>query len=77
MASDAISPFERLDAWQGSRTFVCEVYGVTDVFPKNEIYGITGQLRRAAVSVSVNIAEGAAKKGHENSVVTLISLWDL
>lgn len=50
--------FEDLDAWQESHLLAVEVYRVTRSFPQDEIFGITSQIRRAASSVSANIAEG-------------------
>jgi len=50
-----------LDAWRGGIDLVKKVYEATDGFPSHELYGLTGQLRRAAVSVPANIAEGAAR----------------
>jgi four helix bundle protein len=50
-----------LIAWQKSIDFVTEIYETTKTFPKDEIYGLVNQLRRAAVSVPSNIAEGAAR----------------
>ena len=54
-------PHERLKAWQGSAGLVTELYEVTGGFPLEERYGLTSQIRRAAVSVPANIAEGAAR----------------
>lgn len=56
-------PFERLSAWQASHRLALEVYRATQGWPREEIYGLTSQARRAAVSVAANIAEGAAKRG--------------
>jgi len=50
-----------LEVWKRSMTLVTTLYKVTQVFPKEEIYGLTNQMRRAAVSVPSNIAEGAAR----------------
>ncbi len=50
-----------LIAWQKATKFVSDIYGVTQRFPSDERYGITNQLRRAAVSVPSNIAEGQAR----------------
>lgn len=47
--------------WQVSMDLVNEVYILSSLFPKEEIYGLTAQLRRAAISVPSNIAEGAAR----------------
>ena len=49
-------------AWQKSMDFVVEVYRLTGKFPPEELYGLTAQLRRAAVSAPSNIAEGAANR---------------
>ncbi len=50
-----------LDVWKRSVELVTFIYEVTKTFPKEEIYGITNQIRRAAVSIPSNIAEGAAR----------------
>lgn len=53
--------FEKLQIWQIAMEIVKEVYILTKAFPKDEMYGITLQLKRAAVSVSLNIAEGSSR----------------
>jgi four helix bundle protein len=53
-----INSFEQLTVWQESQELAVLVYGLTKDFPKEEQFGITSQLRRAASSVSANIAEG-------------------
>jgi len=55
-------PHRNLLAWQKAMDLAVEIYEITKKFPKEEIYGLTGQLRRAAVSVPSNIAEGAADR---------------
>jgi four helix bundle protein len=50
-----------LVAWQKAMTMVTDIYRFTELFPKTEIYGLTAQLRRAAVSVPSNIAEGQGR----------------
>jgi len=55
-------PHERLDVWKKSIDFVVALYKATERFPKDEKFGLTSQLRRAAVSISANIAEGAARR---------------
>ncbi|MCA1613596.1 MAG: four helix bundle protein [Acidobacteria bacterium] len=53
-------PHKRLLAWQKGMDLVVMLYELTKSFPKEEIYGLTSQIRRAAVSVPSNISEGAA-----------------
>ncbi len=55
--------FEDLLVWQKAHVFVLCVYSLTEKFPKNELFGLTSQLRRAAVSIPANIAEGFKKQG--------------
>src|SRR5437899_9136197 len=55
--------YERLEAWQAAHQLVLLTYRVTKSFPREELYGLTSQLRRAAFSVAANIAEGSAKRG--------------
>jgi four helix bundle protein len=50
-----------LEAWQKARLLTKEIYQITRSFPKNEIYGLSAQMRRAGVSVVCNIAEGEAR----------------
>ncbi|HLO26383.1 MAG TPA: four helix bundle protein [Geobacteraceae bacterium] len=58
--------FQDLIVWQKAHELVLDVYRLTRKFPKEEIYGITSQLRRAAVSVAANIAEGFKKRGRND-----------
>ena len=59
----AAKSFQDLVVWQKAHSFVLEVYRITRDFPKEELYGLTSQFRRAAVSIAANIAEGFIKKG--------------
>jgi four helix bundle protein len=52
-----------LEAWKEAMDLVSSAYKVTQAFPKDEIYGLTAQLRRSAVSIPSNLAEGAARHG--------------
>jgi four helix bundle protein len=54
--------FEDLLVWQKAHSFVLTVYRTTGTFPKHEIYGLSSQFRRAAVSIAANIAEGFRKR---------------
>ena len=53
-------PHKRLLAWQKSMNLVVDIYELTKSFPRDEIYGLSSQVRRASVSVPSNISEGAA-----------------
>jgi four helix bundle protein len=53
--------YRDLIAWRKAMQLVSEIYSVTQAFPREELYGLTSQLRRAAVSVPSNIAEGQAR----------------
>lgn len=53
--------FEKLEVWKDARQFISEVYRITTGFPSNERFGLTDQIRRAAVSIALNVAEGSTK----------------
>ena len=56
-------PHYKLEAWKEAMALVSVIYRATQNFPKEELYGLSSQLRRAAVSIPSNIAEGAARQG--------------
>jgi four helix bundle protein len=56
-------PYERFEAWKVAHELALEVYRISDRWPTCERYELTSQVRRAALSVPTNIAEGAAKRG--------------
>ena len=67
-----------LDVWKESMVLAKEVYILTNSFPKEELYGITSQIRRSAVSIPSNIAEGAARSSDKEFIQFLyISLGSL
>jgi len=69
---------KELDAWKQAIQLVEEVYKVSSGFPKQETYGLTSQVRRAAVSVPSNLSEGAARNGDKEFINFLgISLGSL
>lgn len=53
--------FRNLKVWEKSHHLTLEVYGVTRLFPKEELYGLTSQIRRSSSSVPTNIAEGCGR----------------
>ena len=69
---------KELDVWKASIDLVIKIYSITKKFPNDELYGLTNQLRRAAVSIPSNIAEGAARKSSKEFIQFLhISLGSL
>src|SRR2546421_8847830 len=64
----AMRPHEKLDAWSLAMDFVVEVCRTTETFPREEKFGSTSQIRRAAVSVPANIAEGAARRSDKEFI---------
>ncbi len=60
--------FQDLIVWQKAHQFVLGVYRLSKAFPREEIYGLTSQFRRAAISVAANIAEGFKKRGRADKV---------
>ncbi len=55
--------FRELKVWQKSHGLALAVYKVTKVFPKEEVYGLTSQIRRSSTSIPANIAEGCGRNG--------------
>jgi four helix bundle protein len=55
----------KLNAWKEAVQLVKRVYEITDSFPQSEIYSLTNQMRRSAISIPSNIAEGAARAGNK------------
>ena len=64
--NDHIFYFEKLDVWQNARKLNKKVYEITKTFPKEEIYGLTNQVRRASVSICSNIAEGTSRQSSKD-----------
>jgi four helix bundle protein len=60
--SEPILSFRDLGVWQKGMDLVVECYRVSEGFPKSESYGLTSQLRRAAVSIPANVAEGKGRR---------------
>jgi four helix bundle protein len=58
--------FEKLEVWKDSKELVKKIYACTEQFPKAEIYGIVSQMRRAAISISSNLAEGSGRTNQKD-----------
>ena len=58
--------FRDLIVWRKAHEFVLDAYKISKTFPRDEIYGLTSQFRRAAVSIAANIAEGFKKRGQQD-----------
>ena len=65
---EPIRDFTDLLAWKEGHALVLETYSLTKKFPKEEIFGLVSQMRRAAVSVTSNIAEGYGRQGYKEKV---------
>lgn len=62
------SNFTYLIVWQKAHRFVLETYKYSSLFPREEVYGLTAQYRRAAISAAANIAEGFKKKSNKDKM---------
>ena len=60
--------FKKYDIWQLSHSLTLEIYKITSNFPKEELYGLTNQIRRASVSIPSNIAEGSARNSDKEFI---------
>lgn len=68
MTKKEIQTFEDLEAWQVAHELVLEIYRITKKFPKEELYGVVSQLRRAALSITSNIAEGFSRYHYNDKI---------
>jgi len=65
--------YRDLDVWREAMDLVVECYRMSGTFPKSEVYGLTGQLQRAAVSIPANIAEGQGRQ-HDREFLQRLSI---
>jgi len=56
--------FRSLRVWEKAHALTLELYKITSTFPRNELYGLTSQIRRGCASIGANIAEGCGKRGN-------------
>ena len=63
-----VMEYKDLDVWNNARSLVNEVYLITKIFPKEELYGLTSQMRRCAVSIPSNIAEGCGRRTSADTI---------
>jgi four helix bundle protein len=76
-----LNSYRKLIVWQKAMTLAKDIYTLTQSFPKEELYGLTSQLRRCAVSIPSNIAEGRGRGGDKEFIrflqIALGSLYEL
>jgi four helix bundle protein len=58
--------FKSLDVWREAKSLVLIIYKITETFPKHELFGLTNQMRRSAVSIPSNIAEGIGRRTNKD-----------
>lgn len=68
-----VNSYKELIVWQKSMELVVEIYRITSAFPKEELYGLISQMRRCAVSIPSNIAEGR-RRGSRNDFSRFLSI---
>lgn len=66
--SEKIKSFTDLKAWQEGHKLVLMIYECTKKFPKDELFGLTNQIRRAAVSITSNLAEGFSRRSNKEKI---------
>ncbi|MEK7547217.1 MAG: four helix bundle protein [Patescibacteria group bacterium] len=66
--NNKIKDFKDLNSWQEAHKLVIMVYETTKIFPREEIFGLVSQMRRAAISVTSNIAEGFGRQGYKEKI---------
>jgi len=62
METNRLFSFEKLNFWMELRTFIKDIYKITKQYPDEEKFGLTSQMRRSAISISSNLAEGTSRR---------------
>ncbi|MDD5031903.1 MAG: four helix bundle protein [Patescibacteria group bacterium] len=65
---DKIHSFTDLNAWKEGHKLILMIYGITKRFPKDELFGLTSQIRRCTVSITSNIAEGFSRQSYKEKI---------
>lgn len=68
MNNGQIKNFTDLNAWKFAHKLVLDIYQITKIFPKDEVFGLTSQIRRCAVSITSNIAEGFSRRSFKDKI---------
>ncbi len=63
-----MTAYKNLEAWKKAMKLITEIYLITKEFPKEELYALTSQIKRAAVSIAANIAEGAGRNYKKDTI---------
>ena len=69
----AYQKYTELEVWKKARQFAGQIYQITASFPKEEMYGLTSQIRRCAVSIPSNIAEGCGRQ-HQKETIQFLTI---
>lgn len=72
MENRKINSYKDLIVWQKAMDLVIEIYKLTEMYPKSELYGLTSQMRRCTISIPSNIAEGRRRRGDRDYMHFLI-----
>jgi len=73
MQNKELNSYKNLIVWQKAIELVVEIYNLTDKLPKSELYGLTSQMRRSAISIPSNIAEGR-RRGHQKEFIQFLTI---
>ncbi len=65
---EKITSFTNLDAWKHGHILVLSIYKITKTFPQSELFGLVGQMQRAATSITSNISEGFSRQSYKEKI---------